>query len=157
MKRFDFRLQRTLDVRTLQSEKERSELERLHSERNKLSESRDSLRQQLQAAVDEHSLSSTPRYGSDLQQQAMFTLSLHRLDRRLAEQEATVDRAISAQREKCVTADRNRDLLEKLRDAEHHEWRKSVDSEIEQTAAEVWNAVYGRRTPNSSEEAHKIS
>jgi hypothetical protein len=148
VKRFEFTLQRTMDWRQRKAEVERSELERLHGVRSTLSESRSELRQELQELG--HQRSKTQACSAEeLHQHALFTRSLFNLDRRLAGEENVCDSNIESQVKKCVSADRDHRLLEKLRDKGHRLWLAACERETEETAAENWNSVHGRRLPPS--------
>lgn len=145
MKRFEFRLQRTMDWREKKAEVEKSELERLHAVRNNLSESRTDVLGELQELGNQHS-ETTAFTAEELHRQALFTSSLHSLDRRLAGEEDRCHSSIDVQLKKCVSADRDHLLLEKLRDQGKRQWVAAVDRETEETAAENWNSVHRRKT-----------
>jgi hypothetical protein len=144
VKRFEFRLQRTMDWREKKAEAEKSELERLHALRNKLCESRTDLREELQEIGSQH-IQATAFTAEELHRQALFTSSLYHLDRRLAGEEDVCHQSIDVQLKKCVSADRDHRLLEKLRDQGKREWVAAVDRETEETAAENWNSVHRRK------------
>ncbi len=148
MKRFEFRLHRTMDWRKMQADAEKSELERLRGRHTELSESRSEVAEGLTELSRQQAPSSTFR-AEDLHQQAMFTHSLFNLDRRLAEEQTRCEGQITQQVQRCVVADRDHRLLQKLHDASHRAWVAEVDREVESTAADTWNALHGRK-PGSS-------
>lgn len=144
MKRFEFRLQRTMDWREKKAEIEKGELERLHAVRNTLAESRTDVREELQELGNRH-VETTAFTAEELHMQALFTNSLFSLDRRLAGEEDRCHRDIDEQVKKCISADRDHRLLEKLRDRGKQLWVAAVDRETEETAAENWNSVHRRK------------
>jgi hypothetical protein len=140
MKRFDFRLQRTMDWRQVQCDSERVQLERLHGQRREIAESRDAVQDELHGLANRNASAESCR-AEDLHRQALFTRSLFNLDRKLSAQEDRCSDAIEQQVRKCVEADRAHRLLEKLRDAGKRKWSAELDREVEEIAAENWNAV----------------
>lgn len=150
MKRFEFRLQRTMDWRQMKADVEKSELERLHGVRNHLTESRNEVQEELRELANQHT-GAHAFSAEELHRQALFTHSLHNLDRRLSGEQENCHRKIETQLQKCVSADRDHRLLEKLRAAGHRQWTAAFDRETEETAAENWNSVHSRKVPPSVE------
>ena len=146
MKRFEFSLQRTMEWRQRKAEAEKSELERLHGMRNALLESRSDVREELQQLGNQRSQAQACS-AEELHQQALFTRSLYNLDRQLVDQQNACDSNIESQLKKCVSADRDHRLLEKLREKGRRQWLAAFDRETEETATENWNSVHGRRVP----------
>jgi len=143
MKKFEFRLQSTMDWRERRAEQEKTELERLHSEQTRLRQSRESLQGELHTLSHQaHQQAVTT--SEALHQMAMFSQSLHNLDLRLHSEEKHCGLQIVKQREKCVEADRNHKLLIHLRENRRQEWLTEFDREQEQNATESWNARRSR-------------
>lgn len=144
MKKFSFPFQRAMDWRERRAEQERSELERLHGMRNRIQESRYQLDRDLQdlgRQPDDEQVTTSEA----LHQLAAFSSSLKALDLRLRAEESRCVTAITQQQNKCTQADRDARLLSHLHDRSRRAWEYENARELEQIAADSWNAGYSRQ------------
>lgn len=151
MKRFDFKLQKTMEYRQSCADREKAELERLNQSRNQVAESRQSAqteRENLTQTAGEQ----TTTTAEQLHQLALFSQSLLNLEHRLAAEEASYSDQIQQQQNKCIKADRDHRLLSQLRDTHLKSWNYEVEREMEQVATESWNSRRIRTQTNNTPE-----
>jgi flagellar biosynthesis chaperone FliJ len=150
MKKFQFPFQKAMDWRERCAEQSKSELEKLHGVREDLNHSRLNVRNELDRIGRQNGAQSCVT-AEDLHQMAAFTTSLRNLDGRLKAEESQCALRIEKQQAKCIVADRDHKLLVQLHDTSHRRWSYEADREVEQVAADSWNAgrarELGRRVP----------
>jgi len=144
MKRFEFPLERVRCWRREQAGLEELKLRQLRSEMAGLQAARrqiESDREQSerhvlgQACVDSLSLQSLDSY------RQYAAGKMRRLDGRIRQWEAKV----AEQLNKVIEARRKFELLDRLREAAHHEWRTALNKEQEALAAELFLAKPRRK------------
>src|SRR4051794_4027377 len=144
MKRFHFPFQRAMDWREHRAEQERSELDRLNGVHDQLQESRKVIqnnKRELSAGAHDQDFITS----DNLHQIAAFSRNLHMLDVRLKSEETRCAAEIRNQRTKCTQADRDVKLLSHLHDRSRRAWEYESARELEQVAADTWNASYSRQ------------
>ena len=136
MKRFQFRLQRVLDLRRQQAEKEQAllrellaALERLENEIRSLAVQRDDARAHVR-----HAPSSA---GEDYIALSHFEAHLQRRTATLVGRRQQLERQIAEQRVHLREAERKLKLLEKLEARRRTEWTVERDKEIESVSADA--------------------
>lgn len=155
MKRFEFRLQRVLELRKQQAELERSRLAALAARVHALDQEKQNLTAQLTDATDKVTLAEAS-YGEDW-------VALHSFQRHVSSKCAELDlqekqlaEQIAVQRSVVAESDRRVKLLEKLRAKRLVEWTVGRDQELETLAAESYLArmLAGRRSRQSDQDAN---
>ena len=144
MKRFQFGLESTLEWKDRQSDLQRQELERLQSALIRLQQDRQSIDRQVcdtTAALD----SGATLSAADLQLTASFTRSLRCLGDKLAVEEQKCDALINRQRDVCIEADREHQLLCRLRSKKLAGWKYQFNRELEELATDSWMAAQARK------------
>lgn len=137
MKPFRFPLERVLEWRKEQAERERAALRLLAGERDAVLAHRHSL--EAQRAEEERALLNdavldVSRLAALETWRAWVRGETARLEIALRE----VEERISAQRQRVVEAERKVRLLERLRDKSFRNWRLALDKELENFAAEAY-------------------
>jgi len=137
VKPFRFPLERVLEWRKEQAERERAALRLLAGERDAVLAHRHSL--EAQRAEEERALLSDAvldisRLAALETWRAWVRGETARLEIALRE----VEERISAQRQRVVEAERKVRLLERLRDKSFRNWRLALDKELENFAAEAY-------------------
>lgn len=140
MKRFAFRLERILEWRRSRMEAEQRALERLLAERARLEAQQAFLESALEAA--RRSVREASAAGQTVEAQALvalenFSRAVRREQSRLLARRAELERNISAQRERLISARRDFRLLEKLRARELAAWERDYAREVEALASEL--------------------
>lgn len=135
MKRFQFSLDRVLSFRTTQAERERAKLETILSHRAALE------RAQQDAAEEALELRRhIPIDVAERQARADYWLFLQRRQKQLAAEIANVDDHARKQRAAVLEAERNCELLEKLKNQRLGEWQQGMDRELEELADDSFRA-----------------
>jgi flagellar export protein FliJ len=143
VKRFEFGLQKAMEWRERSAERERSELQRLHDNRNRLEQERE-------AVADEIALSqaayASPEVASaeDLRHLAGFLNALRTREGRLRDSAAQCQTEIGTQTGRCLAADRDHKLLVRLRDRQWNVWQYEMNRQVEADAAESCTATRAR-------------
>jgi flagellar export protein FliJ len=136
MRDFQFRLEKVLDWRRIEFERERGRFQGLVAERNH----REAARAELIAArlkADLELVSATTIEGRDIAAITGYRIRLDK-ERQLAEGRLADCRArLEAQRTQMIEAQRRLRLLEKLRLRRHQQWRTEMDGELERFASEA--------------------
>jgi hypothetical protein len=148
LKRFVFPFERLMEWRERCAENERVKLQQLHGLRSNLAESR----AQLDASILD--ASAPPEAGAlaasaDLQHLAGYVEALRLRERAVQTAQQDCHNAILTQTDSCLNADREHELLLRLRERKAAVWQHDFYRESEQTAADSWLA--GRSRAGSSQ------
>ena len=136
MKKFRFPLQRLLNYRRSRLAGEQAVLERLRAEQAALQQRRTALERE-ERMVNE-SIRRLPVLDSgQLAAVAAFRRFAAAEAVRLAEAASAASARVSAQREAVLSARREVEVLEKLRERRLHDWRLELDQEMEKQTAEL--------------------
>ena len=143
MKQFHFPLERVRQWRATQLEAEEAKLERLFADREVLNQLEKELDDRLAEA--ERAVWSAGRSDArPLRSLDGFRPYIGAEKRKLSGRMAECDRSISAQRARVLEERRHAKLLDHLHDRRHTEWKREFDKEIEELAAESYNARFVR-------------
>lgn len=142
MKKFEFGLQQVMEWRDRRAEQERSTLEQLHSARSGLEAECAEVGQQIAAWHMESAISGGS--SDDLRRIAGFLEGLRSRENRVRQSVAQCQTEISRQTVRCVDADRDRQLLARLRDRQFSSWKYELNRETEAAAADSWTATRSR-------------
>lgn len=143
MRRFQFGLQTVLEWRDKQAEQEKTVLETLHAKRRRLEAERAELQGEMLASHKECAAAAHTS-ADDLRHLATFLNAMRTREDRVTENTRRCADNIGEQTTRCLAADRDHQLLVRLRDRQHTAWQYEVNRELEETAAESWQAVHGR-------------
>lgn len=135
MKRFEFRLQRVLDLRRQQAEAGRAHLRSLLTAYERLGHEIRSLDTQLQEARA-HVRHAPSSAGEDYITLSYFESHLQRRTTAIETRRQQLNRQIAEQRAHLLEAERKLKLLEKLEARRRTEWSVEHDKEIETISAE---------------------
>ncbi len=153
MKTFRFPLQRVLEWRALQQRVEEEKLAGLQQQLASLLQ----LGEQLASArnrSESHLFASGAAAGSDLQSWALYQARLAKQQELLKTQLLQCEKLILEQRQRLLKARTDHRVLEKLKERRWRQWVYLNDREVEDTAAEVYLAKWGREDlENKSAEA----
>jgi hypothetical protein len=143
MKRFRFRLESIREWRQLQLELEETKLQRLFEELRQLGACRAGLE------ADGRDAACAVLSTAIVEAQQLVALEAYRLHlraevERLRQQESACGARIAAQRQSVRKAERDLQLLEKLKQRRLAEWEREADKEQETLAAEVFLAKWRR-------------
>ena len=143
MKAFRFPLQRVLEWRALQLRVEEEKLASLQQQMASLTQ----MQEKLTAArnrSETHLFASGTAAGSDLQSWALYQARLARQQDAIKKQIAQCNQFITEQRQRLLKARTDHRVLEKLKERRWRQWVYLNDRELEDTAAEVYLARWGR-------------
>jgi hypothetical protein len=135
MQRFRFHLQPVLNWRDLRSGQERDKLDRLIAEEHNLSTMRKDL-QCLLAATAERTGVDTVLDAAELQALSADRAYLRNEDRRLEASQQESRKRVERQREQCIDADRQKQLISKLKERRHAEWSRETGRLLDELASE---------------------
>ena len=138
-----FRLDRLLQWRTLEREREEGRLQALHSELERLSAARRALERNAELAEQ-----SVRRPGVLIEErQALdgYRRFMASERQRLLRLRAELEIRIEKQRQALVEAERKVEALSRMRDDKKAEWRAELDKEQEELVSELVVARWGRR------------
>lgn len=136
MKKFRFPLQKLLNYRHSQLAGEQARLERLLAEQADLEQRRAALEREERMASE--SLRRLPVLTADqLSAAAAFRRYAASEAARLGAEICAAAGRVAAQREAVLSARREVEVLEKLRERRLHDWRREVDQETERQTAEL--------------------
>jgi hypothetical protein len=145
MQKFCFSLESAMQYRQMQVEMQRAKLESLYSELRRLNARKQSL-------IEEKEFAEAMVKGVD----PSFALSLMALDnfsRHIKNEQTTLERQrtecfrlIAQQQTNLVNAQRDYDLLRKLREKKLAAWQRAADTEQEQLASDAHLAGLARET-----------
>jgi len=152
MKIFRFPLQRVLEWRALQLRVEEEKLGGLRQQLAALVQLGESLASARNRS-ESHLFASGAAAGSELQAWALYQARLARQQELLKPQLAQCEKLIIEQRQRLLKARTDHRVLEKLRERRWQQWLYLNGREVEDTAAEVYLAKWGREdTENNSAE-----
>ncbi len=137
MKRFDFPLQRVMDIREKQVAIEEAKLARLNAEVEILDARRAALDSE-DTRVSQSIVSATAISSADLAAMDSFRRYLKAQRAAVEQQREDAGRRTAQQREALLEARRRFELLGRLREKARHEWTREFDRELETIAAEVY-------------------
>jgi flagellar protein FliJ len=136
MKRFQFRLQRVLDLRRQQAETERTHLRNLLAAFELLEGEIRSLAKQLEEARA-HVRHAPSAAGEDYIALSYFENHVHRKAATLETRRKQLERQIADQRAHLLQTERKVKLLERLEARRRSEWTAERDKELETISAEA--------------------
>ncbi len=143
MKAFRFPLQRVLEWRALQLRVEEEKLAGLQQQMASLTQ----MQEQLAAArnrSEAHLFASGTAAGSCLQSWALYQARVAKQQDLLKKQLLQCEQLIAEQRQRLLKARTDHRVLEKLKERRWRQWVYLNDREMEDTAAEVYLARWGR-------------
>jgi len=142
MKRFEFRLDRVLEWKTVVAQQEQAALDSLHQEKQEITQSL----QNLNDRINDLSESS---YSAESAQELAYAASarsaLLRDRSRTENLSDACDNKIAAQQEKYRSADTERRLVGKLKERSYSEWSAEVSREMEATASDLYLGGWNRQ------------
>jgi hypothetical protein len=142
MKRFEFRLDRVLDWKTVVAQQEQAALDLLHQEKQDITTSL----QCLNERIDDLSRSShTAENGQELAYAASARTVLLRDRARTENLRTACDDRISAQQERYRSVDTERRLVSKLKERSLNEWSAEASREMDATASDLYLGGWNRR------------
>ena len=141
MTAFKFRLESALRLRSLRTEAERSRLQGLIAQKNRLEKSLASLWQE-RANAAEYVRSVNQPEAHDLRALALFSIGVKARAQQIEQSIADLGVQIAQQKQKLLVAERDERSLSKLRDKRLAEWNAKVMREIEATSQELWLAAH---------------
>lgn len=139
MRRFQFPLERALEWRRSKFRLEQSRLAALEQEKTKLLRKADEVCAAEAAAGGALSREGQVS-GEDLARLSAYRDCCRQQARRLRLQASECDARIRQQHALVISADRDQQLLEKLRERQHHQWTLELNREIENTASDLYLA-----------------
>ncbi len=136
MKKFRFPLERLLNYRRSRLAAEQARLDRLLAELTGIERARSSLEREERMVSE--SIRRLPVLSSDqLAAVAAFRRFAAAEAQRLAAEAAAAASRVAAQRESVLSARREVEVLEKLRERRMRDWRREMDQEMERQTAEL--------------------
>jgi flagellar export protein FliJ len=148
MKRFQFPFERVLEWRDRKAETERNKLEQLNATRAKIEQQQELLAETIGSS--QQAFASVTSSAEDLRHLAAFVGALRTKQEILLDQASECKDKIGAQTRRCVDADRDHQLLVRLRDRQKSAWQYELDRETEQCATESWLSARARELGQSS-------
>ncbi len=143
MKKFTFRLQRLLQWRIVEREREEGRLQALVSELQRLDAARLAVERNAESA--EKSMLRPDVLIEERQALGGYRRFIAGERQRLARLRGELGSRIEAQRRVLVEAERNVEALRLMRDEKQAQWRREVDKEQEELISELVTARWGRR------------
>lgn len=125
------------------AEQEKNRLERLHAVRNDIASARDEIADSIGSS--QAGLAHEVSFSEDLRHLASFVGALRVRDGRLRQRSAECEVQIGAQTARCVEADRDHQLLVRLRERQLAAWRYEADRQDEQASADSWLSGHARK------------
>jgi hypothetical protein len=134
-----------MDWHSRTAEVERTELERLHKEKNQVLTRREAVQRELESL---HLRRATARFvqADELCQAAEYEAALRVKKAEMQAQELKWDDRIAEQRQKCIETDRKFRLLERFKARRKGEWQREFDRETESAAAGSYLAKWVRES-----------
>lgn len=148
MKKFQFPYQKLMEWRDRQAEDEHNKLEQLHASRGRLERERQSLSDNIENSHAAFA-SATTSSAEDLRHLAAFVGALRTKEEVAKIRTAECEQRIDAQLRRCVEADRNHELLARLRERQISSWQYELDRETEQGATDSWLSAHARMLAKS--------
>lgn len=151
MKKFQFPYQKLMEWRDRQAEEERNKLEQLHASRHRLEREREALAADIGSS---HAAFSSPTTSSaeDLRHLAAFVGALRTREQSAQIRTVECQQRIDVQLQRCVSADRNHELLARMRERQATSWQYEFDRETEQGATDSWLSGHARSLARASSE-----
>ena len=146
MQKFQFALEKALEWRTTRLQLENAKLAKLRQERSALLQLSQALVESGKGAASGMLEGAPSLTGADLSNLATYRQNISARVNKLVVTTRHCDRQIERQTKCVVEADREKQLLEKLRERQFEEWNYELKREIENTAGELFLA---RWTPSS--------
>jgi len=140
VQRFQFSLEQALRWRATRLDLENSELARLRQERHNIVQLRDRLRAESRSAAIAFQQNTRSTTGVELAMAAGYANGIANRIRRLDAQVAKCDGQIKRQTSAVVKADREKRLLERLKEERFDEWNYEMNRETENIAGELYLA-----------------
>jgi flagellar FliJ protein len=144
MQKFQFSLERALAWRKLQAEGEQAKLDALLAKQQQLAAKQALLARQADRCRLE-CLASASLCGESLRNLAAFETGVRHKQTKLEQDERKCQSAIIQQRQRTIEAERQRRLLEKLRETRFAEWRSQMTRELDAAASEFFLASWVRK------------
>ena len=135
MKAFQFPFESVLRWRDLVAGQERDRLDQLRAEKTQLEEESAGIADtifQSRSLLSEDAI----RSSEDLLRLSAYVNALNKRQMHLQSRTSSCEEQIEAQMERCVKADRDHELLSRLRNRQRSAWTRALDNETEQTAAD---------------------
>ena len=147
MKKFEFPLDRVLDLRRQQLEVERARLQTLRADLQRLESEKTEAQKRVEAARD-HVRRGPSTTGQDLMAMSNFQKYIGRLGAEIDKKREKLSVRIAQQQAQTREAEKNVKLLEKLEARKRAEWTIGRDKELEELAADSYMArlLAGRRS-----------
>jgi len=144
MQRFVFPLEKALEWRTSRFDLENAKLSQLIRERDNLVRLTVTLREASLLALRSAHEGVTVTSGAALSQLAGYRDALEHRLRRVAAQVRSCEQRLEQQRKSAISADRDKQLLERLKAQKLDEWNYEYSRELEDTAADLYLARFTR-------------
>jgi flagellar export protein FliJ len=148
MRRFQFNLQRVLDLWGNQADVEELRLHDLVARRRALDEQDQRITKERDDA-ERHLIQSPSVTATELMALESFRNFTVQQRRQIALQQAECDNLIEKQRTAVIEARRRSRLMEKLRERKQIEWKHESDRELDDIAAESFLARFVRQRPEN--------
>jgi hypothetical protein len=142
MKRFEFRLNRVLEWKTVVARQEQAALDLLNQEKQEITASLGRLNDRIN---DLSEVSYSAESGQELAYAASARSALLRDRSRTETLRAACDNKIAEQQDRYRSADTERRLVGKLKERSHAEWSAEVSREMEATASDLYLGNWNRR------------
>lgn len=136
MKAFRFRLDRVLDWRRTELDREETRLKQLHAARTALEHEKAALQESKEQASRDL-VSRAHVDGAELRLLSDYRAAVKRLSARIDEKRRENQKAAAAQQQKLLEARRRLRLLENLRDRRLAEWKYETERQLEAEAPPV--------------------
>src|SRR6476661_2201183 len=135
MKRFEFRLDRVLDWKTVVAQQEQATLDSLHQEKQEITASLQCLNDRIN---DLSQISYSAESGQELAYAASARSALLRDRTKTEHLRSACDNRIAVQQDRYRTADTERRLVGKLKERSRTEWSAESSREMEATASDLY-------------------
>jgi hypothetical protein len=142
MKRFEFRLDRVLDWKTVVAQQEQATLDSLHQEKQEITASLQCLNDRIN---DLSQISYSAESGQELAYAASARSALLRDRTKTEDLRTACDNRIAVQQDRYRTADTERRLVGKLKERSRTEWSAEASREMEATASDLYLGGWNRR------------
>jgi len=144
MKTFQFNLERVLEWHAAQLSAEEAKLCQLRRELVRLDASAAFLRD---SRIDAESTlhGQVGLAGSDLKTLDAYLRHARNQDENLRAQRLEIEKRVTGQLERVISAQRRHRLFGKLRERRHREWVTELNREVEQLAADTYLAKFNRK------------
>lgn len=144
MQKFQFPLEKALEWRTTRLQLENAKLAQLRQEKSTLLRLCEDLRDSAEQATRGVLESKTTLTGADLGSLASYQQVIAKRLKKLSVTACEYDGRIEEQTRRVVEADREKQLLVKLKERQFAEWDYEMKRELENTAGELFLARWSR-------------